>query len=86
MSRGAVLSREAPHRRRYFRDGFAEGRVQPLQQVGDGFIVAAHQGDTHFLPLRCIVTIQCECGHMRRASPKTFAAVAGWDALLADVV
>ncbi len=33
-----------------------------------------------------VVVIQCPCGHARQASPKTFAAVAGWDALLADVV
>jgi len=32
------------------------------------------------------IFLQCECGHSRKAIPKTFANVAGWDALLADVV
>ncbi|MGO9594523.1 MAG: hypothetical protein ACLPZ0_12620 [Steroidobacteraceae bacterium] len=35
-----------------FRERFAEGGVQPLEQIRDRFIVAAHQGDTHFLTLR----------------------------------
>jgi hypothetical protein len=30
--------------------------------------------------------ITCACGHARTARPKTFAAFAGWDALLADVL
>jgi hypothetical protein len=33
-----------------------------------------------------IITITCECGHTRAARPKTFAGLAGWDALLPDVV
>jgi hypothetical protein len=33
-----------------------------------------------------ILTIQCECGHTRTARPQTLAAIAGWDALLADVL
>lgn len=33
-----------------------------------------------------IITIKCQCGHTRQARPKTFAALAGWDALLSDVV
>lgn len=33
-----------------------------------------------------IVVIRCECGHNREARPSTFAAIAGWDALLSDVV
>jgi hypothetical protein len=33
-----------------------------------------------------VITIKCECGHTRTARPQTFAALAGWDALLADVV
>lgn len=33
-----------------------------------------------------VITITCECGHSRTARPQTFAAIAGWDALLADVV
>jgi hypothetical protein len=33
-----------------------------------------------------IITIKCECGHARQARPRTFAALAGWDALLSDVV
>jgi hypothetical protein len=33
-----------------------------------------------------IITITCACGHTRTARPKTFAAFAGWDALLADVL
>ena len=33
-----------------------------------------------------IITIKCECGHTRQARPKTFAGLAGWDALLTDVV
>jgi hypothetical protein len=35
-----------------FRERFAEGGVQPLEQIRDRFIVAAHEGDTHFLPFR----------------------------------
>ena len=33
-----------------------------------------------------VITLRCECGHTRNASPKTFAGIAGWDAKLADVV
>jgi hypothetical protein len=33
-----------------------------------------------------VITLRCECGHARNASPKTFAGIAGWDAKLADVV
>jgi hypothetical protein len=33
-----------------------------------------------------IIAIECECGHARRTRPKTFAAFAGWDALLTEVV
>jgi hypothetical protein len=33
-----------------------------------------------------ILTLKCECGHTRTAQPQTLAALAGWDALLADVV
>ncbi len=32
------------------------------------------------------IFLQCECGHTRKAVPKTFANVAGWDAHLVDVV
>jgi len=32
------------------------------------------------------IFLQCECGHTRKAVPKTFANMAGWDALLVDVV
>ena len=32
------------------------------------------------------ILLKCACGHTRRAIPKTFANVAGWDALLADIV
>ena len=32
------------------------------------------------------ILIKCECGHTRTAQPKTFAHLAGWDALLSDVV
>jgi hypothetical protein len=32
------------------------------------------------------IFLQCECGHTRKAVPKTFAKVAGWDAHLVDVV
>jgi len=35
-----------------FRKRLAEGRIQALQQVGDRFIVAAHEGDANFLSLR----------------------------------
>jgi hypothetical protein len=30
--------------------------------------------------------LKCECGHMRTAQPQMLAGLAGWDALLADVV
>lgn len=33
-----------------------------------------------------VFTLNCECGHTRTARPQTLAALAGWDALLADVV
>ena len=28
---------------------------------------------------------KCSCGHVRRAAPRTLAALAGWDARLEDV-
>jgi hypothetical protein len=41
-----------------------------------------------------VITLSCNsrsadgtvCGHSRAAAPRTLAALAGWDALLADVV
>jgi hypothetical protein len=33
-----------------------------------------------------VLTLKCECGHTRTAQPQTLAALAGWDALHADVV
>lgn len=33
-----------------------------------------------------VLTLKCECGHTRTAQPQTLAALAGFDALLADVV
>jgi hypothetical protein len=33
-----------------------------------------------------VLTLKCECGHTRTAQPQTLAALAGWDALLIDVV
>jgi hypothetical protein len=33
-----------------------------------------------------IIYLSCSCGHIRRCSPHTFAALAGWDARLGDVV
>jgi hypothetical protein len=33
-----------------------------------------------------VLMLTCECGHTRTAQPRTLAALAGWDALLADVV
>jgi hypothetical protein len=33
-----------------------------------------------------VVAIRCECGHSREARPQTLAALAGWDALLSDVI
>src|ERR1700722_3131346 len=33
-----------------------------------------------------VITLRCECGHIRNASPKTLAGIAGWNAKLADVV
>jgi hypothetical protein len=33
-----------------------------------------------------IIVLKCECGHSRHARPATLAAIAGWNALLADVV
>jgi hypothetical protein len=33
-----------------------------------------------------VIHINCPCGHTRTARPQTFAALAGWDALLSDVV
>jgi hypothetical protein len=33
-----------------------------------------------------LILIECRCGHTRHCHPSTFAAIAGWDARLADVV
>jgi hypothetical protein len=33
-----------------------------------------------------VLTLKCECGHTRTAQPQTLAGLAGWDALLADVM
>jgi hypothetical protein len=33
-----------------------------------------------------VLILTCACGHSRTAQPKTLAALAGWDALLTDVV
>jgi hypothetical protein len=33
-----------------------------------------------------VLTIVCPCGHTRTARPQTFAAIAGWDATLEDVL
>jgi hypothetical protein len=32
------------------------------------------------------LNLKCECGHTRTAQPQTLAVLAGWNALLADVV
>jgi|ERR1700677_3665679 len=37
---------------RIFRERLSEGVIQALQQIGDGFLVAANESNTHFLPLR----------------------------------
>jgi hypothetical protein len=33
-----------------------------------------------------VLTLKCECGHTRTEQPQTLAAIAGWDALLVDVL
>jgi hypothetical protein len=33
-----------------------------------------------------VLLLKCECGHRRTAQPQTLAALAGWDAVLTDVV
>src|SRR6267154_2470045 len=33
-----------------------------------------------------VLVLKCECGHTRTAQPKTLAGLAGWDAVLIDVV
>jgi hypothetical protein len=33
-----------------------------------------------------VLTLKCECGHVRNAQPRTLAAIAGWDASLQEVV
>jgi hypothetical protein len=33
-----------------------------------------------------VIYLRCECGHIRRCSPHTLAAFAGWDSTLDDVV
>jgi hypothetical protein len=33
-----------------------------------------------------VLTLKCECGHVRNPQPRTLAAIAGWDAPLQDVV
>jgi hypothetical protein len=33
-----------------------------------------------------VLILKCECGHVRTAQPRTLAGLAGWDALLSDVV
>jgi hypothetical protein len=32
------------------------------------------------------ILLTCDCGHTRRCYPRTFAAIAGWDANLKDVI
>lgn len=32
-----------------------------------------------------VIFLECACGHTRRCNPSTLAALAGWDARLADV-
>jgi hypothetical protein len=32
------------------------------------------------------IHLTCSCGHIRKCTPHTFAALAGWDARLKDVV
>jgi hypothetical protein len=32
------------------------------------------------------ILLTCECGHIRRCSPNTLAAFAGWDVKLDDIV
>jgi hypothetical protein len=33
-----------------------------------------------------VLILTCKCGHVRTANPAVLARIAGWDALLADVV
>ncbi len=33
-----------------------------------------------------VLILKCECGHTRTAQPQTLAAMAGWDAMLVDVL
>jgi hypothetical protein len=33
-----------------------------------------------------VLLLKCACGHTRTAQPQTLATLAGWDALLADVL
>jgi hypothetical protein len=33
-----------------------------------------------------VLNLKCECGHARTAQPQTLAGLAGWDALLEDVL
>jgi hypothetical protein len=33
-----------------------------------------------------VIALKCGCGHVRHASPRSLAALAGWDARLEDVV
>jgi hypothetical protein len=33
-----------------------------------------------------VIYVKCQCGHIRRCHPHTFAAFAGWDARLDDVI
>jgi hypothetical protein len=33
-----------------------------------------------------VIYLRCKCGHIRRCSPHTLAAFAGWDASMVDVV
>jgi hypothetical protein len=40
----------------------------------------------HFGKYGLLLKCECECGHTRTAQPQTLAALAGWDAPLADVV
>jgi hypothetical protein len=53
--------------------GFARMRDLKIERLSDEFG-------------QYIIYLTCPCGHVRRASPHTFATMAGWDAKLTDIV
>ena len=60
------------------------GYVYRLRVIPPRKALTVDKLSDHFGQYEILVT--CKCGHTRRVYPRTLAAIAGWEALLADVV